>query len=961
MSDLTPFPLRLLVLACLAVLAGCVAPPQAPAALDFKRSSDARLLSDLDEQRIQSPTKTVIGQNPKPPALIEGNLRPITPKVMPSEEAGNLSVSFDQISVPAFIQAVYGGILKINYSVDPAVAARTELITFRTPKPMSAARLAEVSGALLRSYGVAVQDFGGVLRMVLDTNTASTLPMVRRGRAQPTVPLPLRPIFHYVETEAVRPQAFLQTLKTILGTKVTVETDAAGTGLLVSGQPDDVGVALELIQVFDQPGMRAQNTTRVVPRYWGADEFSKRLSEVLRLEGYSVGNAPGGGEPIVVYSITPINTVLILGGTREIMAHALDWVRELDQLPTVQAGNAYFTYPVKNADAQELAKALNDLISGISSPATGVSTAGAGLGSNLPTNPSVGGAAAPASSGGARGGKRVVVNNATNSLIFQGGTQEDYRQWLSLLAQLDKPVKSALIDVLVAEVALADNNDLGFVWKIDQLGTAAASRVGGLTYSGQTSGSGVTLSALTGTNLLRQVAINALASNSDARVVSNPKVLTRNGESATISVGQDVPIVTSQAVTQSASLIGGGNGAVVPQTVQYRNTGVILRVRPVIHAGDRIDIEISQEVSSAEPTTTGVTTSPTIRRRSVETKLSLRDGATVMLGGLISDNTTNSDSGVPLLKDIPGLGALFKSQSRAKGRTELVMLITPYILNDSTDAEAATDAYNNSLGDWADSVRSRVNAARTARNKRIADEQGANGSMPDGGGRAGLEPAATTVRPLPGKLAASVPLSSPPPQPPVAPVSPVAPLPPPPPLINSAVTRPSTASVPPAAAAEGLGAAAAPNAAPADGLAAGTAPPARSPNAQPDLAASPLSNTAPAVPAAVAPAPPMQSASPVQSAEAAEPADVPVSAPARRPRMINLSNATGSPEAAGASSDAGGQGGAPADGGNAALVPIPTGRKEAPPVIEGYKVPQGATVVDDAKLKQEIMDQLRRR
>lgn len=919
MSNVTPFPLRLLALACLAFMAGCAAPPQAPAALDFKRSGDARLLSDLDEQRSLAPAKTLIGQNPRPPALLEGNLRPVTPKVMPSEEAGNLSVSFDQISVPAFIQAVYGGILKINYSVDPAVAARTELITFRTPKPMSAARLVEVTGALLRSYGIAVQDFGGVLRMVPDTNTASTLPMVRRGRAQPTVPLPLRPIFHYVETEAVRPQAFLQTLKAILGTKVTLETDQAGVGLLISGQPDDVAVALELIQVFDQPGMRAQNTSRVVPRYWGADEFAKRLAEVLRLEGYSVGNAPGGGEPIVVYSITPINTVLILGGNRAIMAHALDWVRELDQLPNVQAGNAYFTYPVKNSDAQELAKALNDLIGGISSPATGVASSSSSLGSNLPTNPSVGGGvSSPASTGatsGARSGKRVVVNNATNSLIFQGGTQEDYRQWLSLLAQLDKPVKSALIDVLVAEVALADNNDLGFVWKIDQLGSTGASRVGGLTYSGQTSGAGLTLSAITGSTLLRQVAVNALASNSDARVVSNPKVLTRNGESATISVGQDVPIVTSQAVAQSTNLIGGGNSNVVPQTVQYRNTGVILRVRPVIHAGDRIDIEISQEVSSAEPTTTGVTTSPTIRRRSVETKLSLRDGATVMLGGLISDNTTNSNSGVPLLKDIPGLGALFKSQSQSKGRTELVMLITPYILNDSTDAESATDSYNSSLGEWADSVRSRVNAARTARNKRIADEQGANGmsgSLPD------AEPAATTVRPLPGKPgAAATPRL---------------------PATNSAATRPAMPAVPPAAAAaaaaEGLGAAAKPNAA---GLAAGTAPPALSPNAPSDLASPPVADPAPTQP----PVP-------------AEPSET----PAPPPRMINLSNATGSPEAAAAApaSEA-----APPGGSSFVPAPIPAGRKEAPAVIDGYKVPQGATVVDDPKLKQEIMDQLRRK
>ena len=940
MRDLTHFPMRLLVLTCLAMMAGCVASPQAPAALDFKRSSDARLLSDIDEQRIQGPTKTVISQNPRPPALIEGNLRPVAPKVAPSEEAGNLSVSFDQISVPAFIQAVYGGILKINYSIDPAVAARTELITFRTPKAMSAARLVEVSAALLRSYGVAVQDFGGVLRMVPDTNTASTLPMVRRGRAQPTVPLPLRPIFHYVETEAVRPQAFLQTLKTILGTKVTLETDVAGVGLLVSGQPDDVAVALELIQVFDQPGMRAQNTSRVVPRYWGADEFSKRLSEVLRLEGYSVGNAPGGGEPIVIYSITPINTVLILGGSREIMAHALDWVRELDQLPTVQAGNAYFTYPVKNSDAQELAKALNDLIGGISSPATGVSAAGVGLGANLPTNPTLGGGVAvgatPSAASGARSGKRVVVNNATNSLIFQGGTQEDYRQWLSLLAQLDKPVKSALIDVLVAEVALTDNNDLGFVWKIDQLGTAAVSRVGGLTYSGQTSGSGLALSALTGTNLLRQVAVNALASNSDARVVSNPKVLTRNGEAATISVGQDVPIVTSQAVTQGTSFIGSGNGTVVPQTVQYRNTGVILRVRPVIHAGDRIDIEISQEVSSAEPTTTGVTTSPTIRRRSVETKLSLRDGATVMLGGLISDNTTNSDSGVPLLKDIPGLGALFKSQSRSKGRTELVMLITPYILNDSPDAEAATDAYNNSLGEWADSVRSRVNAARTARNKRIADEQGANGRTPD----AGVSDAAIFVRPLPDNAGRpGVPTAA----------------------SASGQSRAQASganaqpTVPPvAAAAEDLGAAAKPNAAPAAaGLAAGTVPSARGLNAPPDLIIASPKDTPFTAPTTGTPAKAVL-VTPVEAAESA-------AAPAQRSRMINFSNAIGSPEAASTPVPVPAALDVPADGSGANAAPVPAGRKDVAPVIDGYKVPQGATVVDDAKLKQEIMEQLRRR
>ena len=693
--------LHTLGVACL-VLTGCAnRTPSAPAPILFERHADSRASGTVGAQAPSVPRETQINAGPKPPALIAGNLRPVPPQTQASEAGGDLTVSIEQMALPAFIQAVYGGILQLNYSMDSAVSARTDLITFRTPKPMTAARLTEIAGQLLKSYGVAVQDFGGVLRIVPSTSVASTLPLVRRGRAQPTVPLPLRPVFHYIETEAVRPQVFVPTLKNILGDKVKLEADSSG-GLLVSGQPDDVQVALELIQVFDQPSLRGQNSTRVVPRFWGADEFVRRLGEVLKAEGYNVSSQSGAGDPITLIPLPPINSVLIFSTSQEVMAHVLDWVKELDQFSAVQAGSAYFTYPVRNADAQELAKALNELIGG----ASATSSAGTA---------STGGTPAPAAAAGSRQ-RRVVVNNATNSLIFQGGSQEDYRQWLSLLSELDRPVKSALIDVLVAEVALADDNSLGFSWQLDQLGSGAqALRLSGTTYSAQASGTGLSVNALLGGNPLRQLAITALASNSDSRVISNPKIMTRNGESASINVGQEVPTVTSQGVTTNGGVFGGTTNNVVPQTIQYRNTGVLLRVRPVIHAGDRIDLEVSQEVSSAEPTTTGVTTSPTIRKRSIETKLSMRDGATVMLGGLISETATDSDSGVPGLKDIPGLGHLFKKSGQTRARTELVILITPYIINDSGEAEAATDAYQATLGTWAQSVRDRVKASRDAR------------------------------------------------------------------------------------------------------------------------------------------------------------------------------------------------------------------------------------------------------
>ena len=717
--------LHTLGVACL-VLTGCAnRTPSAPAPILFERHADSRASGTVGAQAPSVPRETQINAGPKPPALIAGNLRPVPPQTQASEAGGDLTVSIEQMALPAFIQAVYGGILQLNYSMDSAVSARTDLITFRTPKPMTAARLTEIAGQLLKSYGVAVQDFGGVLRIVPSTSVASTLPLVRRGRAQPTVPLPLRPVFHYIETEAVRPQVFVPTLKNILGDKVKLEADSSG-GLLVSGQPDDVQVALELIQVFDQPSLRGQNSTRVVPRFWGADEFVRRLGEVLKAEGYNVSSQSGAGDPITLIPLPPINSVLIFSTSQEVMAHVLDWVKELDQFSAVQAGSAYFTYPVRNADAQELAKALNELIGG----ASATSSAGTA---------STGGTPAPAAAAGSRQ-RRVVVNNATNSLIFQGGSQEDYRQWLSLLSELDRPVKSALIDVLVAEVALADDNSLGFSWQLDQLGSGAqALRLSGTTYSAQASGTGLSVNALLGGNPLRQLAITALASNSDSRVISNPKIMTRNGESASINVGQEVPTVTSQGVTTNGGVFGGTTNNVVPQTIQYRNTGVLLRVRPVIHAGDRIDLEVSQEVSSAEPTTTGVTTSPTIRKRSIETKLSMRDGATVMLGGLISETATDSDSGVPGLKDIPGLGHLFKKSGKTRARTELVILITPYIINDSGEAEAATDAYQATLGTWAQSVRDRVKASRDARRAASAEV-----TLPDA---AAPEPALPTEPP----------------------------------------------------------------------------------------------------------------------------------------------------------------------------------------------------------------------
>ncbi len=664
-------------------LSGCVDSKLiVPNKIEFERSTQVSSASVLGDAQLQR--KYTESDTPKMPAVrsASGNADKNTIKQNDATyELSNLSVSFDQMPLPTFIQAVYGGVLKANYSLDGAVAARTDLVTFHTPRPQTASQMANLARMLLKSYGIAVQDFGGVIRMVPDTASSSYSPQIRRGRAQPDTPMSLRPVFYYVELEAVRLGDFSGLLRTMFGSKIQMQDDPARNALLLSGQSDDISAAMEVIQVFDQPAMRGQRTKRISPVFWTADEFGKRLVDVLAAEGYVASTSLTTGAPILILPIAPINSVIIFTSSEVILNHALKWARELDKPSESQAGGAFFTYPVKYADAQALAKTLSELIGG----GTAAPVAAAG-------------AAAAAATG--RTGSKIVVNNATNSLIIQGGGQDQYRQWMALLAELDKPTKSALIDVMVAEVTAGTSNQLGVDWTFKN-GSTLPNGVLPLTKAG--GAAGLTFSYLNSAASMR-ADVAALAGKKDGQILSSPKLMARNGETATIQVAQEVPILTSITSTPGSILTTG----TTTNTVQYRTAGMILKVRPVINSGNRIDLDISQEVSDVQAVVSGGIASPTIGIRKVDTKLTLRDGSTVMLAGLISNDNHSSDSGVPILKDIPLIGSLFKTEQRSRNKTELIILITPYIINDDFEAESITNAFQSSLGDWARDLKERT-------------------------------------------------------------------------------------------------------------------------------------------------------------------------------------------------------------------------------------------------------------
>src|SRR5262249_27638011 len=194
-----------------------------------------------------------------------------------------------------------------------------------------------------------------------------------------------------------------------------------------------------------------------------------------------------------------------------------------------------------------------------------------------------------------------------------------------------------------------------------------------------------------------RVILNAFAQNNHLSVLSTPRVLAKSGSEAKIEVGTEVPIITSQGSTNTIQNAGTTG---ILQSIDYRKTGVLLSVRPVIHSGNRIELSVSQEVSQALPNSTPGISSPLIQNRNISTDLSLSDGQTVMIGGMIAENRSANDARVPYLEDIPGDGDLFRNQSLARTRTELLVFITPYVISSDADAAAITEQFRGQMRAW---------------------------------------------------------------------------------------------------------------------------------------------------------------------------------------------------------------------------------------------------------------------
>lgn len=672
----------------LLALSGCTSFPRLQAA------PNARLApSEVAQDTSQAPSSSI---EVLPPAA-GAQTTPVReiPRMAPTQEQistlvdeRDLQVSLPPQPLPQFIDTVFGEMLHVPYAMGPGVAERRDIISLRGPDVMTASRLFTMAQMSLAQYGLAVVIDEGGVHILDDTVLSGRSPSFIRSRTGPETPSPSRPVMQFFPISTLDVEAIVPVLEQAYPNRGSVRfaAQAETNTLLISGSARDVAAAAAVLRELDQPHFVNGQIARVEPIFLSVEQMAEEVSQALRAEGYRVRNpleAQGGA--FIMLPLPNANQVLIFANDERLFDRALYWIRTLDTASALGNGEGFFIYTAQNMSAEELGALVSqssaaEQESTVAPPEVAVRRV-----NGVPT----GARSAPQPVSSSNG---ITVDSTGNRILFRG-TSSEFQRLRQILVQLDQPPRQVLIELTVAEVTLTDETRFGVEWFLDQTitdGLLTASTEGGS--SRQPGGLGVIATHVFSRGAV-EAALNAFASNRNLNILSTPRVFTRSGREAEMLVGTDVPIITSQRASDSQS----GGDTDVLQTVQYRQTGIILNVRPIVYGDDHIDITLYQEVSSQEPNTGVAINSPLIRNRSVTTQISLQEGMTAVIGGMMQDTYSRDQRGIPGLKDLPFIGAAFRSEEVTGDKVELVILLTPYIVRDDDDIEAMTTTLTRSV------------------------------------------------------------------------------------------------------------------------------------------------------------------------------------------------------------------------------------------------------------------------
>lgn len=597
-----------------------------------------------------------------------------------SASVDGFTLAFVDADARRVVDAVLGAMLGADYSVDPAIQGT---ITLRTAQPVTRAQLVPLLEEALRSVGAVIIIDNGRYRVLPRVAARAQAPLSGNMASPSTAlsgPAPdIGEVTPGYATEVISlrsasaPQ-IARLIEEFIGEGIVGNVEPQLNRLAISGSAAERTAARQLIARFDVDTLAGMQFELIRLENVDAETLASELEAIFQPPYDIIGSR------VRVLPLPRLRSLLLIASDRADIARIQPWIARLDS--GVAGKRRLYSYAVQNGRARDVAAILSRVLgTGDESAGTEERDGPVPIVDEEPAA-SAGPEAAPRTGGGrtgptdARGARapRIIASDETNSLLIYADGEE-YEFIRDALSRLDQPVPQVLIEAVLAEVTLTRDLQYGINFRALQ---------GNFTGSNSSTGSGTPSSVFPGFSLSwigssASAVLNTLQSRTNVRVLSAPKLVVLNNQTATLQVGDQVPIVTQQVQSVSAP------GAPVVNNVELRDTGVILRVTPRVNESGTVTLDISQEVSDVARTTTSGINSPTIQQRRIASVVATRSGEMVALGGLIRDRTVEGRSGIPLLSQIPVIGGLFGNQTREGSRTELIILLTPTVIRAPQD------------------------------------------------------------------------------------------------------------------------------------------------------------------------------------------------------------------------------------------------------------------------------------
>ena len=653
------------------------------------------------------------------PKIIPGSGVFVRPASVAAAPAGpqDIVLNFEGADLREVVRVVMGDMLGENYTIDPKVNGT---VTIHTSQAINRAAVTPILETVLRMNGAAMVKENGSYK-IGPLNSAlrgSTTP--KMGALQPGYSVQI------VQLQYIAAREMSKILEPLLPEGSILRVDENRNLLMLAGAEGEMRNALETVNVFDLDWLAGMSVGLFTLK---SADVKSILPELEILFG-DKSKTPFAGL-LRILPIERMNAVFVVSPRPQYLEQARVWIDRLDRSGG-RSGTRLHVYPVQNGSAEKIAALLGQVIGAKSgngsgtpapsvapglvaaslqssagtagaatgAPTVGAATAGGTLGASAPTTTAA--SVVAAGTGEALGLSaasevKVIADRDNNALLILANGAE-YEKIEEAIKRLDVVPRQVLVEVTIAEVTLSGALSYGLEWYFNN---------GSNNLTGKLFNTDKSVSALptdpnattvtpflpfsavwraTGGNV--SAVLSALASKTDVNILSSPHIMVTDNQVAKINVGQSVPI-------EGQSTVVGTN---IVRSVSYVDTGVVLSVRPHINAGGLVTLEVSQEVSDVQA---GVTTSglnsPTINKRSAQTMVAVQSGDTMVLAGLIKDDKTAGSAGIPLLSEIPVVGALFGAKAGTNNRRELIITITPRVVNDNQQARDVTAEFRKKL------------------------------------------------------------------------------------------------------------------------------------------------------------------------------------------------------------------------------------------------------------------------